>query len=133
MSEYKFEQAGSAFGADLDDDAIDELTSRQIAAAARMDGVETASQYREAWAKQTSFSPDVIGVELWTVREGDTPRFTLVYFPDTDGGVLLHAGTAKSAGLMLWQHGFEPIADETPAADPKVLTKAYFRDRYRRA
>lgn len=35
----------------------------------------------------------------------------------------------QTAGLMLWQHGFEPLDETPPAADKTALTAAYFAAR----
>jgi hypothetical protein len=133
---YEFQCAGSAFGADLDD--LEDLASAQIVAAAAVaHGIEctTPAEFRDAYAARQDEDPGMIGVDVWhAFPDGsDSARFTLIYFPYVDGGVLFHAGSANTAGLMLWQHGFEPLDGATPAVDPAVLTKDYFAARRRPA
>ncbi|CAN5439178.1 hypothetical protein BH09MYX1_BH09MYX1_29730 [soil metagenome] len=129
MMPYRFEHAGSFFGPESED-AMSALIKSQLLAVL-VDGGESATSMRgwcEKVAADLDQSPDLAGFELWNVFENDSPepRFTLLYFGDSDSGLLLHAGTAKSAGLALWPEGFKPKAHDgvVTAIDIEALTEA---------
>lgn len=113
---YRFVHAGAYFGPDSEGAMSDLARSQLLAVLA--DSGESATSMRE-WcelvAAELDQSPDLAGFELWDVFEGDAsaPRFTLLYFPDSDSGLLFHARTANPVGLALWPEGFKPKPDDT--------------------
>jgi hypothetical protein len=126
---YRFEHAGAFFGPDADA-AMSDLVRHQFLAV-MADGGESATSMRE-WCEQVavemSQSPDLAGFELWDVFEDDAQpaRFTLFYFPDSDSGLLFHAGTANPVGLALWPEGFKPKPEDAVVTgiDVEALTRA---------
>jgi len=94
-------------------DDIDPLLMQQLLAA-----IASANSDLKSWQS------DHIGFEVWDVRDNGMSRFRLIFFPDSDSGMLFHHGTADSAGLVLWPHGFEQKGG-VPAIDADVLTAAY--------
>lgn len=110
---YRFVLAGAFFGPDSEDEMSALVRSQFLAMLA--DSGERATSMRE-WcelsATELEQSPDLCGVEVWDVFEGDAveARLTLLYYPDADSGLLFHAGTAKPTGVALWPEGFKPKA-----------------------
>jgi hypothetical protein len=127
---YRFEHAGAFFGPHAED-AMTALTRGQFLAVLA-DGGESATSMR-AWcaevAEQLDQSPDLAGFELWNVFENDAtePRFTLLYFGDSDSGLLFHAGTTEPVGLALWPEGFWPKPEDAvvPGVDAAALSAAF--------
>lgn len=108
---FRFVRAGAFFGPEAGD-AMSPLVRAQLRAMLA-DGGEGATSMRtwcEHWATELDQSAGLFGVEVWDVLEGDArePRFTLLYNPDSDSGLLFHAGTADPVGLALWPEGFRP-------------------------
>lgn len=126
---YRFVHAGAFFGPEAEDD-MDALTLAQLLAVVADSG-ETATSMRE-WCEQVAAqldqSPDLSGFERWKVFEDDAkePRFTLLYFGDSDSGLLFHAGTANPVGLALWPDGFKPKPSDkvVTGIDVEALSKA---------
>ena len=85
-----------------------------------------------AWCEQVGEElgqgPELAGFELWDVFEADAsaPRFTLLYFGDSDSGLLFHAGTTNHVGLALWPEGFKPKPEDrvVEGIDVAALSKA---------
>ena len=125
---FRFQQGGTLYGPDLDDIAGSVLEEQLLAAAESGSGTRyaTAAAWREAWAKEMDESPDLCGFEVWSVFEDPSPGpvFKMIYFPDSDSGMLFVAGSATSAGLVLWPEGFRQ-KHTTPLADAAALDESY--------
>lgn len=127
---YRFVQTGSFFGSDAESE-MSALLRAQFFAMLEDSG-ETATSMRE-WCEQVGREldqdPSLAGFETWDGFEDDVeaPRFTLLYFGDSDSGLLFHAGTARAFGLALWPEGFKPKPEDAviTGVDVSALTTAW--------
>lgn len=127
---YRFVQAAAFFGPDSEAE-MSALVRAQLAATLEDsgEGVTTMAAWCAHVAAELDQSEELAGFEIWAVLEDDepTPRFTLLYFPDADSGLLFHAGTADVVGLALWPEGFKPKPPEIVVTniDTEALSKAF--------
>ena len=126
---YRFAQDGAFFGPESEED-MSAITRSQFLAVLADSQINASSmrEYCELVAEELDQSPELAGFETWDVFEGDapSPRFTLLYFGDSDSGLLFHAGTANPVGLALWPEGFKPKPSDkvVTGIDVVALSKA---------
>jgi hypothetical protein len=125
---YRFQQSGALYGDDLDEIEGSLLEEQFLAAAESGSGTRyaNAAAWRDACAQEMDESPDVCGFEIWDVFDDPAPApvFKMIYFPDSDSGMLFVASSATSAGLVLWPEGFRQ-KHTTPLADAAALDEGY--------